>query len=214
MVVWFRKRKKPRFYRTPQEAWLDFVELAHGGFAKVGLPLRVQIYATEVDADSFFQAFFPEDVRQGILGDYHSGKPEAMLAALRGLLLYAMYRQRFQAFLVLTVGAMLAEGRDPLTSSSSVKDAGTGEVVATGTFYGRYPVFVVHARYSHGLEDRYRALGLRRLDRGKRPAVQGYVRWLPTEFQVEEEEEAGEAPEAWEALPALPSSPFLAPTGS
>lgn len=203
VVVWFSKRKKPRFYGDPQAAWLDLLSLPNGGFAKVGFPERVQVYASEVDVGRFLKEFFPEEILEMAMKDYHSGRPEALLAVFRGLLLYATYRPRFERFLALTIGKMLAEGRSPATSPSRVKDAETGQIIALGTFYGRYPVFVAHVHYSTALEDEYRALGLRRIDSQSRSPFAGYIRWIPAEFGIEiEGVEVGEnQPADWESIP-------------
>jgi len=203
VVVWFSKRKKPRFYGDPQAAWLDLLSLSNGGFAKVGFPERVQVYASEVDMGRFLKDFFPEEILEMAMKDYHSGRPEALLAVFRGLLLYATYRPRFERFFALTISKMLAEGRSPVTSPSRVKDAETGQIIALGTFYGRYPVFVVHVHYSGALENEYRALGLRRIDSQSRFLLAGYIRWIPVEFGVEAEEAGREEnrPTDWESIP-------------
>jgi len=203
VVVWFSKRKKPRFYGDPQAAWLDLLALSNGGFAKVGFPERVQVYASEVDVGRFLKEFFPEEILEMAMKDYHSGRPEALLAVFRGLLLYATYRPRFERFLALTIGKLLAEGRSPITSPSKVKDAETGQPVALGTFYGRYPVFVAQVHYSVALENEYRALGLRRIDSRSRSPFAGYIRWIPAEFGIETEEVEGREnqPADWESIP-------------
>jgi hypothetical protein len=203
VVVWFSKRKKPRFYRDPQAAWLDFLALSDGGFAKVGFPERVQVYASEVDVGRFLKEFFPEEILEMAMKDYHSGRPEALLAVFRGLLLYATYRPRFERFLALTIGKMLAEGRSPVTSPSKVRDGETGQIIALGTFYGRYPVFVAHVHYSASLESEYRALGLRRIDSQTRTPFAGYIRWIPAEFGIEVDGMEGEEnrPADWESIP-------------
>jgi hypothetical protein len=203
VVVWFAKRKKPRFYRDPQEAWLDLLALSDGGFAKVGFPERVQVYASEVDVGRFLKEFFPEEILEMAMKDYHSGRPEALLAVFRGLLLYATYRPRFERFLALTIGKMLAEGRSPVTSPSKVRDGETGQIIALGTFYGRYPVFVAHVHYSANLESEYRALGLRRIDSQTRTPFAGYIRWIPAEFGIEADgmEAEENRPTDWESIP-------------
>ena len=200
VLIWFKKRKRPRIHAAPQEAWLDLLALAEEGLSKVGGVERVQVYATEVDAKWFLDEFFPKDIVENALLAQSRGDPTLLLAIYRGLIMYATFKPKFERFLLLTVGRMLAEGEAPVTKPSGVQDGATGRIVALGTFYGRFPVFVASLKYSQALEEDYRSLGLRRMDTVTRSPFQGYMRWVPVEFGYEGEE--GQAdPKAWEALP-------------
>lgn len=202
VLVWFAHRKKPRIYRNPQEAWSDLLLLGREGFHGVGLPIRMQAWASEMDMDTFAHSgeFFPIDFVESIYRNWQSGYREPMLALVRGLLMYVVLKPRWERLATLVMGAMVREGKQPQMGMAFVRNAEDGSVVAVATFYGRYPIFTLHEGISQRYEDLIRSLGLRRMDSFRRARFQGYIRWIPVEYPPEEEAEEVDAAK-WVPVP-------------
>lgn len=215
VLVWFSQRKKPRIYRTPQEAWSDLLQLGLGGFHGVGLPKRIQAWASEMDFETFAHSgeFFPGEFIEGIYRFWRQGEREPMLALVRGLLMYVALKPRWEKVLALVSGSLLREGRMPQVGAAFVRDLDSGEVVAVGTFYGRYPIFTVKEGLSQKEEEALRAFGLRRMDSYRRARFPGYIRWIPTEYPPEEEGATEGDIRSWTPVPSPQGVAVLSPSG-
>lgn len=211
VLIWFAHRKKPRIYHTPQEAWSDLLQLGLGGFHGVGLPVRMQAWASEMDFHTFAHSgeFFPADFVESIYRHWRQGEREPMLALVRGLLMYVVLKPRWEKVLTLVAASLLQAGKSPQVGKAVVRELESGDVVAVGTFYGRYPVFTLRESLSQAQEEILRGIGLRRMDSYRRARFPGYTRWIPAEYPPEEEGEGEADVRSWVPVP-LPQTQLWA----
>lgn len=203
VLVWYAHRKKPRIYRTPQEAWDDIYANGKAGFASTGFPIRIQAWASEMDLESFAHSgeFFPKEFVDWVKESWRRGDRMPMLALVRGLLMYVALRPRWERVQSLVVGWAVSRGLGVRTVRAAVLDAESGRLLAVAGFYGRYPTFTLDAQFSVAHEDVLRHLLLRRIDSSTKRLFQGYIRWVPSEFPAVDEEAEAEEEGYWVQMP-------------
>lgn len=201
VLVWFAERKKPRLYRTLQEAWANLVEAGMEGFQGLGFPVRMQVWSAEIGVEEFLsEPFFPKEFLEGLRRTWKMGNREPMMGALRGILMYLALKRRWERVRLLIAQELYHLSKTPFLYPTFVGGE-DGKYYGVATFYGRYPVFTVENGIAQSIETSLRSLSLRRMDTYAKGPFSGYTRWLPAEFPPKEEETEEPDPRKWTPIP-------------